>query len=130
MTDHTTRPETSDRQGDPAGRDGPTGRAEPTAPADATTPDEPDGTAPPANPTAGARYLLGATAYSLARLAYASALPLATLCLLVAVEALVGSRLTVTVTTATDEYAVPLTRALVAVVVAVLVRRLYALNTE
>lgn len=87
-----------------------------------------DGRTPPANPTEGARYLLAATAYSLARLAFVSALPLGTLCLLVGVEALVGTRLTVTVTTATGEYAVPLTRALVVAVVAHLVRRLYALN--
>ena len=108
----TTRPDRSGSQDDPSGR------------ADAAGP----GRTPPANPTEGTRYLLAATAYSLARLAFVSALPLGTLCLLVAVETLVGTRLTVTVTTATGEYAVPLTRALVVVVVAHLVRRLYALN--
>ena len=117
MTDHTTRRERSDGEDDSTG------------PVDAPTDAAGDDERPPANPTEGARYLLAATAYSLAWLAFAAALPLGTLCLLVGVEALVGAPLTVTVTTATGEYSVSLIRALVVVVVAHLLRRLYVLNS-
>lgn len=89
-----------------------------------------DGAALPPNPTERTRRLLSATALLLARLVFVSAVPVVTLCLLAAVETLLGTVPTVVVVTRTGEYAVPTTQALALVVVAHLMRRLYALNTE
>jgi hypothetical protein len=113
---------TSARREESEGRPDPGDAGRPTPP--------PDGERCPPNPGERARYLLAATALSLARLAFVSAVPVVTLCLLVAVEALVGPRPTVVVVTATGEYAVPVTRALAVAVVVHLARRLYALNAD
>ncbi|WP_254536348.1 hypothetical protein [Halomarina litorea] len=101
-------------------------RPDPGRPVEPTRPAGPDDHGD--HPADRARYLLAATALSLARLAFVSAVPLVTLCLLVGVEALVGAVPTMVVTTASGEYAVPLTQALAFAVVAHLARRLYALN--
>lgn len=84
----------------------------------------------PADPAERTRRLLAATALSLARLAFVSAVPLVTLCVLVGVEALVGAVPTLVFSTTGGEYAVTLTQALAFVVVAHLARRLYALNAR
>jgi hypothetical protein len=115
MSDATTRSDggepTAERGADDADAPGPSPVSDPTA-----------------DPAGRARRLLAATGARLAYLAFVSAVPLVTLCLLVAVEALVGGVPRIVLVTPGGEYSVSLTKALAFLVVGHLGRRLYALN--